>query len=874
MRSTQNNSPKKNIGTFFNNSALGDLQKIDHRVRPNDGESKSNSNVSHAYKHSRRQNIRFPEADHEKKQANSHKDEVANKKIKIENENKKINGEKKFEKINSYDSSGDFIGYSGSSETESYPNITKSNLLQKKKEITHQINSLSKKQLETKNQGNQEYENCARDLESLGKELKSIEKVISKNNYDADIFFESENSESEDEKKNMGNFSKTHESLLKAIQLIEKEIISIERNKDGSKIKNSDLEQLKNDRDTLLKLAIKYSEIFIEENFEKYSKNPGNSGDRISKIKRTYTLPRGADTERRIARATLIKEESKHGIVYPEDKLGASDDSSYYDELCSKFSSCLEKITEINDKFKNSSSNKKKQDAENLLRKQYRILGNLAKELEAFTPEKSENIAPENDSQYSTVLLEKITSDRTRELKGQYDQAFNEYKRELDTYSCTWMKSVAGKFFAGPLAFAVSFGTANTINRLASPEHQRWMSYSIAPLWAATSHALFAGPIAKQCLSRMWTSPILGEMGNYFRLLGSYGADRYKGELDEKKYNGKNPAETEKLTIEERWAQERPINQINAERMKTEEAGFSAYTINYILKSIGPAFFPEVYSPKELLTRGFDAAAHFVAGATSATENVYAQQYLRSLDPKAKELILPSRAISGMEATHLRSLAIDLATAIDSQEYKNDRKTKHALVRLYRQTNKAAQIAERKSTFLGTLKQELMDSLKDVPSRLDMTAEALGRFVSLMFVAGMSQATAEFRKSTDPGIRFLGYVIPAIDLIAPPGWAFRGLYTGYIRAALQMAYEINKSDEKKPDHKKPDTVTRIPKSVQNPLDGAIQSASEVDSTHNEVSNDADNHSEDDSSILISMTDDSDDSEDWDGNPMSRDERGM
>ena len=151
-----------------------------------------------------------------------------------------------------------------------------------------------------------------------------------------------------------------------------------------------------------------------------------------------------------------------------------------------------------------------------------------------------------------------------------------------------------------------------------------------------------------------------------------------------------------------------------------------------------------------------------------------------------------------MEATHLRSLAIDLAKAIDSQEYKNDRKTKHALVRLYRQTNKAAHIAERKSTFLGTLKQELMDSLKDAPSRLDMTAEALGRFVSLMFVAGMTQVTDEFRKSTDPGIRCLGYVIPAIDLIAPPGWAFRGLYTGYIRAALQMAYEINKSDEKNP----------------------------------------------------------------------------
>lgn len=303
--------------------------------------------------------------------------------------------------------------------------------------------------------------------------------------------------------------------------------------------------------------------------------------------------------------------------------------------------------------------------------------------------------------------------------------------------------------------------------------------------------------------------------------------------------------------------------------MKTEEAGFSGYTINYILKSIGPAFFPEVYSPKELLTRSFDAAAHFVAGATSAAENVYAQQYLRSQDPKAKELTLPTRGISAMEAAHLRSLAIDLATAINSEEYKNDHKGRHALVRLLRQTNKAAVIAERKSTCLGTLKQELMDSLKDVPSRLDMTSEILGRFLSLMFVAGMSEVTSELRKSAHPGLRFLGHVIPAIDLIAPPGWALRGLYAGYIRALLQFFYELVKSDDKQPDQ-----VTRVPASVRNPMDGATQSASEADSTHKEVDNDAGNQHDDDSSILISMTDDSDDSDEWDGNPMSRDERGM
>ena len=94
MLSTQNNSTiNKNIDTFVNNSALSDSQKIDHRGHSKDGESKSNSNVSHAYKHSRSQNISFPEADHEKKQAKSHNEEVANKKIMIEN--KTINERKK-----------------------------------------------------------------------------------------------------------------------------------------------------------------------------------------------------------------------------------------------------------------------------------------------------------------------------------------------------------------------------------------------------------------------------------------------------------------------------------------------------------------------------------------------------------------------------------------------------------------------------------------------------------------------------------------------------------------------------------------------------------------------------------------------------------
>ena len=651
---------------------------------------------------------------------------------------------------------------------------------------------------------------------------------------------------------------------MKTIQLIKDEIRKIEENNDGSEKKESNIIELEKDRDYLMGLMEKFTEIFETGKYDANSKKSDLPKDKKLKIKRTSEFPQTADAERKVDHSKLI------------DK--SSDQNDYYKELCSRFELCLGKINAGRDRLEIVNSKTEDDELKTELRRQYKILGNVAQELLAF----SSDPGPANDSDYIIRLLEEIKSLETIALEIEYDEAFKEYKRELDTYSCTWLKSCIGKLFAGPVAFSASFLIGNTINRLVPPDHQRWISYSISPFLSATGHALFTGPIAKQLLSRVWTSPILAEMNNYYLLLGSYGADRWKKDLDKKKYSSKDTEKTEKLTIVERWNEERPINQINFERMKTEETGFSAYSINYTLKGIGPAFFPAVYSPSNIRTRGYDALAHGVAGMISSAQNVYSQQYLRSLDPKAKELILPTQGISGMEAAKLKSLALDLQNAIDSDQYKNDRDAQHALARLLRTTSKAAVIAERKSGFLGTLRHELMNSLKDAPSRLDMTAEALGRFVSLMFVAGMSQVTSELRKSSHPGLRVLGHVIPAIDLIVPPGWAFRGLYTGYIRAALEMVYRINKSDEKNPDEKKQDTVTSIPNIARHSADGTA---------NNDVSNDADNRADednsvivsvteessdedDDSSIFISMADDSSDSDEWHGNPLPGDELKM
>jgi hypothetical protein len=105
-------------------------------------------------------------------------------------------------------------------------------------------------------------------------------------------------------------------------------------------------------------------------------------------------------------------------------------------------------------------------------------------------------------------------------------------------------------------------------------------------------------------------------------------------------------------------------------------------------------------------------------------------------------------------------------------------------------------------------------------------------------------------------------VIPAIDLIVPPGWSFRGLYIGYIRAALELGYQLTKSDEKKPDDKKQDTVTRMPKLDPTPMDG--------DDDNSVIVTVTEESSKEDSSIIIPMVDDS---SYWDGNPDSSDEQG-
>jgi hypothetical protein len=866
MQATQNfSTTNRNGNAVPKNSALPDPKKLNSPTNSKYDKSKPTKSLKGEHQRSRSQNMSFPESDHQKNQVAPHKKDVAKKQAKIESENINFHNKKEFEKIQSQDSSETNMSYSHSSETDSYANTKKSDLLQEKTALEKKIEHLKKELAAIKNVGGREYENKSRELEGLKNKVKSInnELVLDNSYLSASPAYEKLGSTKA--KKTEETSSKIEfDQIVKEIQLIEEEIRKIGEKNDGSGNTKSNIIELEKDRDFLIGLMEKFTEIFETEKYDTDSKKSDPPIANKPKIKRTSPVPRTADAERKVARSKLIDT--------------SSDQNNYYQELCSRFDLCLKKINAACERLEIVNSKTKDDELKTELRRQYKNLGDVAQELQAFSPDPD----PANDSDYITRLLEAIKSPRTIALENEYDEAFKEYKRELDTYSCTWLKAAAGKLFTGPLAFGISFFVGNTITRMVPPNHQRWVSYLIGPELSGAAHALFTGPIANQLLSQMWTSPILGEQKNYFLLLASYGADRWKGELDKKKYRSKDPEKTEKLTIVERWAEERSIFKIHWERMITEETGYLAYTMNYILKGIGPTVAPAAFASNNLQTRGYDAIAHGVAGAISSAQYVYAQQYLRSRDPKAKEVILPTRAISGMEAAKLRSLEVDLNNAIKSNQY--DRDTKLALTRQLHATNRAAIIAERKSHYFGTLTHELRNSFKDVPSGLDMTAEALGRIVSLMFVAGMSQVTSALRQSPNPLLRFLGHAIPAIDLIMPPGWGFRGLYTGYIRAALELVYQINKSDEKKPDGKKQDTVTRMPILDPTPMGGTAQSGSKPNAANNNVGNDAGNHADDDNSFVVTVTEESskedssvkismaDDSSDWDGNPDSSDEQ--
>ena len=454
-----------------------------------------------------------------------------------------------------------------------------------------------------------------------------------------------------------------------------------------------------------------------------------------------------------------------------------------------------------------------------------------------------------NDKEF----IASIKSKTTKDLEDTHTKKLEELKQYYQNSYTGHMKISAWNLLAGTLGFGFSFFIANSLSRT-SP----FVAYFLAPLIGGALHHIFAKPIVMQVAASSWTSPVLAEMENYYKLKAAYIRARRTNTLDEKKYASKNPDHKGKLTIEQRLGEERSYLSMFRQRQLTEEVGYYAYSVNYTAKACFVAGGSKFFHDKNPGSITAETFMHGAAGALSGASYVLAQQYFRSKQPGAKEIFTPTREIFAAEVDMLNSLKDDLknaANVINAKSAPSEADLKHLekLKAKLHTTEKSLAVAEAKSRHLGIFRTELENMWKE-GNRIDTFGEIAARITTLQQVAGISYLTDGLKQSSDPLHMFLGHAIPAVALIAPPvGFTMRGAYVGLYKTAAYAIFG---------EGSKPKSVTTNLRRV------TVDPASESD-TKKHHGND-DGNEED--SVMISKFYDSEDSEEWHGNVMSEDER--
>ncbi len=389
--------------------------------------------------------------------------------------------------------------------------------------------------------------------------------------------------------------------------------------------------------------------------------------------------------------------------------------------------------------------------------------------------------AKQRADQYA-ALLNGVKSEETLALEEIFKQERSKHEREFDN---SW-SAFARQMLAGPLAFGTSFFVGNSIARMGFPG-----ASFVGSLVSGTLHVVPATPVLKQVLAKSWTAPGLAEFNNYMKLQGASWGDWWRGETEVKKYESKDPNDTGRLTIAERLKQERAFKSILWDRFITEEAPYFSYTINYAIKALGIALGAPYFASGSAGATAVEWGAHSIAGFASGAETVIGIQFMRSLNPQAKEVVTPSRKVFEAEADMLDSLLADLNKALKDIKRNPPADpgdtTEKELLKAIHKTQKAAAAARTKSEFLGIFKYEFMEAFATPEGRADTLSEMLGRIISVLPIATASLLVAEWRKSGNPWQAFAAHAIPALVLMTPTlGWTFRPLYAGFIRALAQM----------------------------------------------------------------------------------------
>ncbi len=603
-----------------------------------------------------------------------------------------------------------------------------------------------------------------------------------------------------------------------------------------------------------------------------------NKTEKTSPLKRSYAVSRqfNVDRETRL-QALFLESESQRG-AYPEDKrhLFGQKSMAQIDELCEKINQTIQASTQTLQQIKrlekflaqeqsqnNYSDNRQQGTPENQKqlkrlnlrhRNELLLVGKLDKQLQQI--EMHADAAVQETEIEAKSFLEGLKSPATIELENEYKAALETYKKAVNSGQFASARKAGWTALGGGLAFASSFLLPNSLPRLLPAPYSTYFALAGSPLLAGFCHTVFAPASAKQCMSAIWSAPALAGTTNYFRLLGSKWADELRGEASIKKYKDKNPENKNKLTIDERLAQEPPFAETFGKRYLAEEVPYFAYSLNYTIKGGVMAGFPRLYTAKTLAGKWGETLLHGEYGTLSGASYLVGQQVVRSWDKDAKETILPTRAIYEKEARMLASLKQDIEDKTKDEEFATDNKTKQKLAIKLRQTDKALAIANTKASFGGVWRYEVT-SMFTKETWADTASEVIGRSASLLQTAGVSYATAGMRASSNPGMIFLGYFLPALSLMAPPfGFTGRGGFSGLARAGLQVFTG---------GAKKPEVPTVV-------VDVRAVNVDEEDA--DELERDAKTIIDDDDIIVSVHSSDEESDEDYQGNELPRDKLNM
>lgn len=461
------------------------------------------------------------------------------------------------------------------------------------------------------------------------------------------------------------------------------------------------------------------------------------------------------------------------------------------------------------------------------------------------------------------ALIEEHKSDGTRKLEKIYSDKLEKLKTRVEKNG--WYRT-SYNLMAGWLGFSVSFLLGNTATRWIPGVHSIW----VPPLISGTLHMILATPVVKQVAASNWTPASLMELNNNFKLTGAGWSDWWRNETDVARYRPKDPTQTGKLTIDERKAQEsKSAYELFKKRYADEEAGYWSYTMNYTCKAAGCAAMAKYFATNTTESKIVETVLHALTGKMSGAEYVVFQQYSRSTQPGARQVVTPTREIFADEAAYLKSLREDLEAAVaqwknqDNHDPKDQ--TERRLHKAISRVRREEAIALKKSEVAGILKYEWGAQFTG-EAKWDTLSEVLSRIITLAPVQVVGYLTAPLRQSTDPLEMFLGHFLPAVALMMPlptahigiTGWTGRFVVSGMIRAAIQMF--INGSGRQT-------VATQVPRQQAEGDSSEVSSASSDEDSTSESSEDGE------VGVRVPQGQPEDEEEDlrWTGVPTERDE---